>query len=67
MRDTSQWAATPALGYAGVVISVCVLIFLAIVAFVFWIGGLIEKPVLATAEAPRTAGGEGLAPQPAGD
>jgi len=66
MRDTSQWAATPALGYAGVVISACVLIFLAIVAFVFWIGGLIEKPVLAAApaERPQAAPG-GLAPEPA--
>ncbi|MGD8866632.1 MAG: cytochrome ubiquinol oxidase subunit I [Gemmatimonadales bacterium] len=61
MRDTSEWAATPALGYAGIVISVCVLIFLAIVAFVFWIGGLIEKPVLA-ATASRDP-----APLPAGD
>jgi cytochrome bd-type quinol oxidase subunit 1 len=67
MRDTSQWAATPALGYAGIVISSCVLIFLAIVAFVFWIGGLIEKPVLAaTVYRPETAPGD-LAPQPAGD
>ncbi len=47
IRDTSQWAATPALGYAGVVISVCVLIFLGLVSFVFWVGGLIEKPTLA--------------------
>ncbi len=58
---------TPALGYAGIVISVCVLIFLAIVSFVFWIGGLIEKPVFAAA--PKTApdGLGDLAPQPAGD
>ncbi len=63
MRDTSQWAATPALGYAGVVISACVLIFLAIVSFVFWIGGLIEKPALARA----TSEAVGLSPQPAGD
>jgi cytochrome bd-type quinol oxidase subunit 1 len=58
MRDTSQWAATPALGYAGIVISVCVLIFLAMVSFVFWIGGLIEKPVLASAASasPQTGG-----------
>jgi hypothetical protein len=54
MRDTSEWAATPALGYAGIVISACVLIFLAMVSFVFWIGGLIEKPVLAAAAAGKT-------------
>ncbi|HUP20799.1 MAG TPA: cytochrome ubiquinol oxidase subunit I [Gemmatimonadota bacterium] len=46
MRDTSQWAATPALGYASTVISACVLIFLALVAFIFWLGGLAEKPVI---------------------
>lgn len=49
MQDTSQYAATPALGYAAQMISVCVLIFLALVAFVFWIGGLVEKPTFATA------------------
>jgi hypothetical protein len=46
MRDTSQYAATPALGYASIVISACVLIFLALVSFIFWLGGLAEKPVL---------------------
>ncbi|MGH7538197.1 MAG: cytochrome ubiquinol oxidase subunit I, partial [Gemmatimonadales bacterium] len=43
MQDTSRYAATPALGYAAVMISVCVLIFLALVGFVFWLGGLAEK------------------------
>ncbi len=42
MRDTSPYAATPALGYAANMISVCVLIFLALVAFIFWLGGLAE-------------------------
>jgi cytochrome bd ubiquinol oxidase subunit I len=46
MRDTSPWAATPALGPAAQVISVCVVIFLAMIAFIFWLGGLIEKPAL---------------------
>ncbi len=69
MRDTSEWAVTPALGYAGIVISVCVLIFLAIVAFVFWVGGLIEKPVFLSHELENARGGAagGLAGQPAGD
>jgi len=44
VRDTSPWAATPALGYASVVISACVLIFLLLVAFIFWVGSLAEKP-----------------------
>src|SRR5205809_1059121 len=39
MQDTSKYAATPALGYASKMISLCVLIFLCLVAFVFWIGG----------------------------
>jgi len=43
MQDTSQYAATPALGYAAKMISACVLIFLVLIAFVFWLGGLAEK------------------------
>jgi len=43
MQDTSKYAATPALGYASKMISLCVLIFLTLVAFVFWLGGLAEK------------------------
>src|SRR2546430_663040 len=43
MQDTSAYAATPALGYASKMISLCVLIFLSLVAFVFWLGGLAEK------------------------
>ena len=49
MRDTSEWAATPALGYAAQVISACVLIFLGMIAFIFWLGGLVEKPQLVAA------------------
>jgi hypothetical protein len=50
MRDTSEFAATPALGYAAQVISACVLIFLGLIAFIFWLGGLVEKPVVVPAE-----------------
>ena len=46
LRDTSVDAATPALGYASIVISVCVLIFLSLVTFIFWVGGLAEQPVI---------------------
>jgi cytochrome bd-type quinol oxidase subunit 1 len=46
MRDTSPDAATPALGSAALVISTCVLIFLGLAAFIFWLGGLVEKPVV---------------------
>ena len=52
IRDTSVDAATPALGYASIVISVCVLIFLSLVTFIFWVGGLAETPVIS-----GTAGG----------
>lgn len=43
IQDTSTHAATPALGYASIVISICVLIFLSLVGFIFWLGGLAEK------------------------
>jgi hypothetical protein len=46
LRDTSVDAATPALGFAATVISVCVLLFLGLVAIIFWIGGLAEEPVI---------------------
>ena len=46
VRDTSVDAATPALGYASLMISACVLIFLGLVGFIFWVGGLAEKPVI---------------------
>jgi hypothetical protein len=49
MRDTSPDAATPALGYAAVMISTCVLIFLGMIAFIFWVGGLVEKPTIPAA------------------
>jgi hypothetical protein len=53
MRDTSVDAATPALGFAANIISVCVLIFLGLVAFIFWLGGLAER----AAAKPQPAGG----------
>ena len=70
MRDTSEQAATPALGYASEMISLCVLIFLGLVAFIFWLGGLAEKPVIADLKAPepeRTLDADGGSPalQPA--
>jgi cytochrome bd ubiquinol oxidase subunit I len=50
MRDTTPHAATPALGYAAQIISVCVIVFLLMIAFVFWIGGMIAKPELVPSE-----------------
>ena len=43
MRDTSSFAATPALGYAANMISLCVFIFLSLVAVIFWLGSLAER------------------------
>jgi cytochrome bd-type quinol oxidase subunit 1 len=50
LPDTSAHAATPALGYASVIISLCVLIFLALVGFIFWLGGLAEKSTFVPAK-----------------
>ena len=68
VRDTSEWAATPALGYAAIVISACVLIFFVLVAFIFWLGGLAEKPIVSSAPsgARLSRGGPEFAPA-AGD
>jgi cytochrome bd-type quinol oxidase subunit 1 len=62
IRDTSEYAATPALGYASIVISACVLIFLGLVAFIFWVGSLAEKPIIT--EPPETTAPLGAVPQP---
>jgi hypothetical protein len=43
MQDRSPDAITPALGYAANVITVTTALFLAMVMFIFWIGGLGEK------------------------
>ncbi len=66
VRDTSEHAATPALGFAARIISLCVIVFLAMIAFVFWIGGMIAKP--APVQDPGTGGGSdplpGAGPSP---
>jgi hypothetical protein len=54
MRDTSDQAVTPALGYAANMITVCVVIFLGLVAFIFWLGGLAER----TASSPEAVANE---------
>lgn len=43
MQDTSPDAYTPTLGYAASVVSVTVVIFFLMVAFVFWLASLTEK------------------------
>jgi hypothetical protein len=56
MQDTSPHAATPALGYASIVISICVLVFLGLVGFIFWLGGLAEKSTFVPAKEGAHAG-----------
>jgi hypothetical protein len=43
VQDTSADAFSPTLGFAAQVISVCVLLFLGLMAFIFWLGRLGEK------------------------
>ncbi len=50
VQDTSAYAATPALGYAAQMISASVVVFFSMIAFVFWIGGMIAKPELVPEE-----------------
>ncbi len=56
MRDTSSDAFTPALGYAANMITVCVVVFLSLVAFIFWLGGLAERAVVKAHVAPAAPG-----------
>jgi hypothetical protein len=44
IRDRSPDAFTPTLGFATSVVSVTVLIFFALIGFVFWIASLHDKP-----------------------
>ena len=58
VRDTSPDAVTPALGYAANVITVVTAVFLGLVLFIFWLGGLGEKGKAEVHErAPAIAGG----------
>src|ERR1700752_886800 len=57
LQDTSKYAATPALGYASKMISLCVLIFLTLVGFVFSLGGLAEKSTFVAAGDGEAGGG----------
>jgi hypothetical protein len=66
MRDTSSQAATPALGEAANMISICVLIFLSLVAFIFWLGGLAEHAMQKSVATAGPAGEFVTAPLPRG-
>ncbi|MBI3741992.1 MAG: cytochrome ubiquinol oxidase subunit I [Chloroflexi bacterium] len=43
LKDTSLDAYSPTLGFAAIVISVCVILFFGLIAFIFWLGELGEK------------------------
>jgi cytochrome d ubiquinol oxidase subunit I len=43
VQDTSPDAFAPTLGFAAQVISFCVLLFMGLIAFIFWINGLSER------------------------
>ena len=65
MRDTSEYAFSPALGYAATLMSLCTLLFCLIVAFIFWVATMggekkSEKPkenLLPEGAVPTMAGG----------
>ena len=60
LQDTSPDAFTPTLGFATQVISVCVLLFFALIAFVFWLASLHDKKDWGTEESAEGAhGGHG--------
>jgi len=68
MQDTSPDAFAPTLGFAARMISVCVLIFLGLIGFIFWINGLTERESGAHAPAPAPAvAAAAEAPAAAGD
>ena len=56
LQDMSVDAFSPTLGFAARVISVCVLVFLGLIGFIFWLGHLGEKKPVASAAplTPRT-------------
>jgi cytochrome d ubiquinol oxidase subunit I len=56
MQDRSPDAVTPALGYAANVITVTTVLFLAMVMFIFWLGGLGARGHAEASAAPVPAG-----------
>ena len=59
IRDTSAGAYTPTLGYATKVVSVTVLIFFALIGFVFWLAGLGKSHGSEEGDAVAAGGGDG--------
>ena len=55
LRDTSQYAFSPALGYASTIMALCTFLFCMIVAFIFWVATMGDK-----AKAPAVSSKAGL-------
>ena len=62
IRDNSPDAFTPTLGFATQVVSVTVLIFFALIGFVFWLSSLHDKPDFAARPHPHLHPGGGEVP-----
>jgi cytochrome bd ubiquinol oxidase subunit I len=56
LQDTSPDAFTPTLGFATKVISVCVLLFFSLIAFVFWLASLHDKKDYGAAQTDEAPG-----------
>ena len=48
LRDTSQYAFSPALGYASGIMSLCTFFFCMMVAFIFWVATMGDKAKAST-------------------
>ena len=66
LQDTSVGAFSPTLGFAARVISICVLLFLGLIGFIFWLGNLSEKKLVEAAPIPARLE-PGTVPATAGD
>ena len=62
VRDTSQYAFSPALGYASGIMALCTFLFCMIVAFIFWVATMGDK-----AKAPAVSSKGRVAARLAGD
>jgi hypothetical protein len=57
MRDSSQYAYSPALGYAAAFMSLNTFLFCMLVAFIFWVATMGDKAKAGHGAMPAMAGG----------
>jgi cytochrome bd-type quinol oxidase subunit 1 len=60
LRDTSQYAFSPALGYASGIMALCTFLFCMIVAFIFWVATMGDKAKAPSVSASKAALPHGL-------